>query len=178
MAAVAEVGVVEAAPEHEGLDTIWGDVSSSLLEEVVRLVRILVVDGGFTAAPCVLWDGHGIEQLADSLPGGNALSDDVEEGGAVVVIPPVFGIFQKLADLDFDEIADGKAGIFRLLMGDGDGVAVVSEVIRDPVVVIFGDRINTPEKGAEFGGSEFRLGLVIEDDTLAAFGDPIGDRKA
>ena len=118
MRAGAEVGVMQPPSEHEGLAVGRRNVSRHLLEAMFRLVGILIGQRGQAAEPGVRRQRIGIEALIDvandaageshvtSLcPRHDALADDVEHRGAVVVVPPVPRCLEELADLDLDAVA-------------------------------------------------------------------------
>ncbi len=204
MVAAPEVGVVQAATEHELGAARRRDVARELLEAVLRLVRVLVRQRRQAAKPRVLGNRERIERgggpffgrrrllLVPCVPRHHAFADHIEECGAVVVAATVARREQELAQFDLDAIADrqhrligepplDRRGVVVLGLAGiarrghlGDERHALTGQVRQ-VVVVERHRRRVRIEGAELRRIEPVVRHEVEGDADTAAGDAVDD---
>src|SRR5438045_3959235 len=108
--------MMQPPSEHEQLSIRRRNVAGGFFKTVYRLIGILIWQRGLAAEPGVGGQRIGIKtpvDVSDSAsdshvlslrPRNDALTDDVEQHGAVVIISAMSWVQKELADFDFHTI--------------------------------------------------------------------------
>ncbi len=162
---------MHTAPEHKWLAVFITQVVCHLLEMSVGLSSHLYVQGGIATETRADWQGDGValfKQAANKsiavghIPGHQALADDVQVGGTVIVVaPPQYAaLIQELADLKLHLVAYLNSAAFATV--EAVLFVVVKTVIarhiyalHNTVAAIFGESI-----AAHVPPAILRLGIV------------------